>query len=107
MKKLVSETLNEFVDTTKKVFKGEQPTGLTIDDVDAKEFLVGIEHEKIHSSDLAVRRSLVFQNLSDNKKFYSELVKSGIVKDPATLNIYKKYFIDKDEPEEQELQSLK
>ena len=103
MKKLVAETLNEYlVPSEKEVFKGEKKTGLTIKDVDSKEFLVGLAVEKLHSSDIAVQKALVFQHLSNNPKFYSEGMKKGIFDEVEAINLYKKYFIDKEEPEETE-----
>jgi hypothetical protein len=103
MKKLVAETLNEYlIPTEREVFKGEKKTGLTIKDVDSKEFLVGLAVEKIHSSNIAVQKTLVMQRLSDNPKYYSEGMKKGIFDDVEAINLYKKYFIDKEEPEETE-----
>lgn len=104
MKKLVFETLNEYIDSMPKpVFKGERQTGLTIDDVDKKEFLVGMAVESEHSSNLAVQKSLVLQHLAQNPKYYSEGMKDGIFTDPAAINVYKKYFIDKEDTEDKQL----
>jgi hypothetical protein len=100
MKKLVQETLNEFIDTNKKIFKGEKVPGITIDDVDKKEFLLGMAIEAEHSSDLAVQKDLVLQHLAKNPKYYSKYIKDGFTKEVAAINLYKKYFIDKEEPEE-------
>jgi len=102
MKKIVFETLNEYVDNMyKPVIKGEKQTGLTIDDVDPKEFLVGMAVEAEHSSDIAVQRALVLQHLSQNPKYYSEGMKDGIFTDPKAINVYKKYFIDKKKEEKE------
>jgi len=102
MKKLVYESLNEFLNEAEDVFKGQIDTGLTAADVDQKEFLVGLAVEKIHSDNMAVQKELVLQNLAENPKFYSEGMKKGLFSDPASINIYKKYFIDKEEPEGEE-----
>jgi hypothetical protein len=99
MKKILNESLFEYLNE-KEVFKGHVETGLTIDDVDKKEFLIGLAVEKKHSKSLGVQRELVFQNLSSNPKFYSESIKKGLFDDIEVLNLYKKYFIDKDDPEE-------
>lgn len=85
------------------VLKDEKETGLKVSDVDPKEFLVGIAVEKEHSSNLAVCKTIAMQHLAENPKYYSEGMKKGIFDEPAAINIYKKYFIDKKEPEESEL----
>jgi hypothetical protein len=103
MKKLVSESLNEYMESEPKpVFKGEKLTGLTVDDVEPDEFLVGMAVEAMHSSDIVVQKSLVLQNLSQNPKFYSEGMKDGLFTDPKAINVYKKYFIDKKQEEKEE-----
>lgn len=107
MKKLVKESLYEYGEDPKPVFKGQIDTGLSIDDVDSKEFLVGMSVEKKrHSSSLAVQKTLVLQNLAKDPKHYSKMIKNGMVDDPAAINTYKKYFIDKEEPEETDLSNF-
>jgi hypothetical protein len=101
MKKLLYESLEEFLNEAEGVFKGQIDTGLTAEDVDQKEFLVGLAVEKIHSESLAVQKELALQNLAKNPKYYSEGMKKGLFSEPAAINTYKKYFIDKDEPEEE------
>lgn len=93
--KLVKESLQEFLN--EEVLKKEKEVGITVEDVDAKEFLVGIEVEKEHSSDLAVAKTIALQHLAENPKYYSEGMKKGIFDEPAAINIYKKYFINKEE----------
>jgi hypothetical protein len=105
MKRLVYESLNEFISAVAKdkdIIKGQKKIGLTVEDVDSKEFLVGMEVEKEHSSDLSVVETIVLQHLADNEKYYSEGMKKGIFEEPAAINLYKKYFIDKEEPEEKQ-----
>jgi len=108
MKKLLAESLQEFLAEEQEVFKGQIETGLTINDVDKKEFLVGLAVEKKkHSDNLAVQKELVIQNLAKNPKYYSEGMKKGMFDDPAAINLYKKYFIDKDEVKESLNEELK
>jgi len=106
MNKLVKESLQDFLQE-REVFKGQIDTGLTLDDVDKKEFLVGLAVEKKHSENLAVQKQLVLQNLDKNPKFYSEGMKKGMFDDVAAINIYKKYFIDKEEIKESLNEELK
>jgi|ADurb_Gel_01_Slu_FD_contig_123_18038_length_1698_multi_3_in_1_out_0_3 hypothetical protein len=97
MRKLVRESIY----IKEEAFKGEIETGLTIDDVDKKEFLVGLAIEKKkHSDNLAVQKALVIQNLAKNPKYYSEGMKKGMFDDVEAINLYKKYFIDKEEIKE-------
>lgn len=104
MKKLVAETLNEYlVPDEKEFFKGQVKTGLTVNDVDEKEFLVGMSVEKKHSTNIAVQRELVLQNLAKNPKYYSDGMKEGLFNEVESINLYKKYFIDKEEPNEEEV----
>ena len=100
MKKLVNESLHEFLNEEGEVFKDEVKTGLTAEDVDPKEFLVGLAVEKEHSGDIAVQRAIALQHLAENPKYYSEGMKKGIFDEVEAINTYKKYFIDKEEPEE-------
>lgn len=100
MKKLVTESLQEFLNEETEVIPGEVKTGISREDVDAKEYLVGLAVEKEHSSDMAVQKTLVLQHLSENPKYYSEGMKKGIFDEVEAINTYKKYFIDKEEPEQ-------
>jgi hypothetical protein len=102
MKKLVTESLQEFLNEEKEIITGEVKTGITREDVDPKEYLVGLAVEKEHSSDMAVQKTITLQHLAENPKYYSEGMKKGIFNEVEAINIYKKYFIDKEEPEEQE-----
>jgi hypothetical protein len=101
MRKLLAESLSDYLHE-REIFKGQVDTGLSLEDIDKKEFLVGLAVEKVHSENLAVQKQLVFQNLNKNPKYYSEGMKKGMFDDVAAINTYKKYFIDKEEPEEKE-----
>lgn len=102
MKKLVAESLSDYNKIFERdVIKGQIDTGLSVEDVDPKEFLVGLEVEKEHSKNLAVRKTIALQHLSENPKYYSEGMKKGIFDEPSAINIYKKYFIDKKEVEDE------
>ena len=108
MKKLVCENLKEFsgykfIDEHEELIPGGKGEGLQPEDVDPKEFLVGIAVEKEHSANLAVCKTIALQHLADNPKYYSEGMKKGIFDEPAAINVYKKYFIDKEEPNTEEI----
>ena len=100
MRKLVVESLDEYrkkqLNEEEPAFKGATDVGITAKDVDPKEFLVGLAVEKEHSSDIAVQETIALQHLSENPKYYSEGMKKGLFDEPAAINLYKKYFIDKE-----------
>ena len=96
MKKLVTESLQEFLNEEEPVIKGEVETGLTPKDVDPREYLVGIAVEAEHSEELPVQKTIALQHLAENPKYYSEGMKKGLFDEPAAINLYKKYFIDKE-----------
>ena len=101
MKKLVRESLYEELDIEKRqVFKKQKNYGITAKDVDPKELLVGLEVEKEHSDSLAVAETIALQHLAENPKYYSEGMKKGMFDEPAAMNVYKKYFINRDEVSE-------
>ena len=99
MKKLVTESLSDYLNEV-EIIKDAKDIGIQAEDADSREFLVGIEVEKEHSSDLAVRKTITLQHLSENPKYYSEGMKKGIFDEPAAINLYKKYFINKVKPEQ-------
>lgn len=108
MEKILAESLSEYKQMYEEseVIKGEQPVGIKAEDVDPKEFLVGIAVEKEHSKNLAVQKTIALQHLAENPKYYSEGMKKGIFDEPDAINIYKKYFIDKEKPEDIQNESL-
>jgi len=106
MRKILHESLQEFLNE-EEVIKGQVDVGITAEDVDPKEFLVGIEVEKEHSKDLSVAKTIALQHLAENPKYYSEGMKKGIFDEVAAINIYKKYFIDKEEITESINENLK
>lgn len=97
MKKLVQESLEEFKLYEAELLKGQIEPAVNYDDVDKKEFLLGMSIEKSHTTNIAAQKLLVLQNLGNDPKFYSENMKKGVYNDPHSINIYKKYFIDKEE----------
>jgi hypothetical protein len=102
MKKILAESLQEYkeLNEEKEVIKGEIKPGIKAQDVDPKEFLVGMAVEKEHSKDIAVQKTIAIQHLSQNPKYYSEGMKKGMFDEVEAINLYKKYFIDKEEIKE-------
>jgi|LakMenEpi03Aug12_release.lakeMendotaPanAssembly.Ray.scaffolds.fasta_scaffold3075398_1 hypothetical protein len=47
-------------------------------DVNAKEFAMGIKVEMEHTNDKSIAREIVLDHLSEDKKYYSKLIKAGL-----------------------------
>ena len=113
MKKFVPENLNEFngykfIDELNEadredLIPGGKGDDLEVEDVDPKEFLVGTAVEGEHSDDKAYAQEIALDHLAENPKYYSEGMKKGLFDEPKAINLYKKYFIDKDEIEDLDL----
>jgi hypothetical protein len=108
MKKIVTENLNEFngykfLDEREDVLAGGKGDGLSAADVDPKEFLVGTAVEMEHTKEKSIAQEIALDHLADNPKYYSEGMKKGIFDEPAAMNLYKKYFIDKQEIEDTDI----
>ena len=108
MKKFVTENLNEFngfkfLDEHEEILKGGKGDGLEPADVDPKEFLVGTAVEMEHTEEKAIAQEIALDHLAENPKYYSDGMKKGIFDEPKAMNLYKKYFIDKNEIETADL----
>lgn len=108
MKKLVCENLNEFsgykfIDEHEEIIPGGKGEGLDPKDVDPKEFLVGTAVELEHSDDKAIAQEIALDHLAENPKYYSEGMKKGLFDEPKAINLYKKYFIDKNKIEDSDI----
>lgn len=108
MKKFVCENLSEFngykfLDEHEEKLQGGKGDGLQPEDVDPKEFLVGTAVEFEHTNDKAIAQEIALDHLAENPKYYSEGMKKGIFDEPKAINLYKKYFIDKNEIEDSDL----
>ena len=111
MKKIVTENLNEFngykfvdsINEFKDMIPGGKGDGLDPADVDPKEFLVGTAVEMEHSDQKAIAQEIALDHLAENPKYYSEGMKMGLFDEPKAINLYKKYFIDKNEIEDEDL----
>lgn len=105
---LVAENLNEFngfkiLDEHEEVIPGGKGEGLKPEDVDPKEFLVGTAVEEEHSKDKAYAQEIALDHLAENPKYYSDGMKKGLFDEPKAINLYKKYFIDKEKIENLDL----
>ena len=104
MKKIVTENLNEFngyvfLNEREDLIPGGKGDGLESADVDPKEFLVGTAVEMEHTDQKGIAQEIALDHLAENPKYYSEGMKKGLFDEPKAMNLYKKYFIDKNEIE--------
>jgi len=58
-------------------------------DVDQNELKVGIAVEMEHTSDAEAAKEIALDHLTENPKYYSDLIKSGIVDEPKALDLAK------------------
>ncbi len=65
-------------------------------DFDYRELEIGIAVEKEHTNNKKIAREIALDHLAENPIYYSNLVKKGIVDEKEAIEIYKKYYGDKD-----------
>lgn len=71
-----------------------------INDVNINELLVGIGVEMEHTKDLNISASIAVDHLTENEKYYSILIKSGLVDEEKAILLGKKYLnVGEDDPE--------
>ena len=63
---------------------------LDIKKVDIAELLTGIAVEKEHHPTINNRVSIALDHLAENAKYYTILIKSGLVDEPKAIAIYNK-----------------
>ncbi len=63
-----------------------------INQVDRNELVVGVTVELEHGHELNRAMSIAVDHLTENKKYYSILVKAGLVDEPKALELAKKYL---------------
>jgi hypothetical protein len=86
MKKLVCESLAEFSNLDGK------GKNLIPSDVNHKQLEIGIKVEKEHSSDKMIATRIALDHLAENPEYYTELVQSGLVDEPAAIKKYIEFF---------------
>ena len=107
MKNVLAESLEEFrLNETKDQLVGGKGDGLEAKDVDPREFLVGTAVEYEHSKKKSIAQEIALDHLAENPKYYSEGMEKGIFDEPAAMNVYKKYFIDDQEIDDEDVTSM-
>jgi hypothetical protein len=74
----------------KNKLKGGKGDRLTPKDVDNKELRVGKKVEHEHSNDKEKQQEVALDHLAEDPKYYSKLVKSGLVDEKPALKLAKK-----------------
>lgn len=77
--------------TYKEFINGGKGSGKDFDDLDSDELTVGIEVEMEHTLSRDIAREIASDHLAENPKYYSNLIKKGIVDEPSALRIAKDY----------------
>jgi len=91
---------NEFINSFQYTNDGIGKNTL-INDVDKNELLVGIGVEMEHTNDLNQSASIAIDHLTENNKYYSILIKSGLVDEKKALELGDKFLnIVNDMPED-------
>lgn len=67
------------------------------EDFDKKELIVGIYVEREHTSDPKTAIEISIDHLSENPKYYTDLVNSGIVDEKKAIEAAKRFGMIKDE----------
>lgn len=75
-------------------------------DVDQRELAVGMQVEKEHVTDEDGAREIALDHLTENPKYYSELIAAGLVDEQGALDTYKKLFGSNDNMTEQKLRGI-
>ena len=65
------------------------------EDVDKNELAVGIEVEMEHTSDKETAKEIALDHLTEKPKYYSLLIKAGIVDEKSALELAKKLGVGK------------
>lgn len=83
------ETFEEFISTRADVISGGKGDKIQAEDVNQNELKVGIAVELEHTRNEETAKEIAIDHLTENPKYYSELVQSGIVDEPEAIKLAK------------------
>jgi hypothetical protein len=83
---LVNESLDSYI-YEMKGGKGEHTNS---DDVNADELTVGVATEMEHTDDASIAKDIAMDHLTEDPKYYTKLIKAGLVDEPEALRLYRK-----------------
>lgn len=83
------KTFEEFINTRADVVSGGKGDGTQTDEVDPKELQVGVAVELEHTGNEETAKEIAIDHLTENPKYYTKLIKSGIVDEPEAIKLAK------------------
>lgn len=89
MKKRIIKTFEEYINTRVDSVSGGKGDKTKVEDVDQNELKVGIAVEMEHTGNEETAKEIAIDHLTENPKYYTELVKSGIVDEPEAIKLAK------------------
>jgi len=92
--KLLSESLNSFINERKDILKGGEGDNLNPKDVNQKQLKIGIKVEREHSDELEIKQEIALDHLAEDPMYYSTLIESGLVDEEDAIELYIKFYGD-------------
>lgn len=89
MQKRIIKTFEDFISTRADVVPGGKGDKTQVEDVDQNELKVGVAVEMEHTGNEETAKEIAIDHLTENPKYYSDLVKSGIVDEPEAIKLAK------------------
>jgi hypothetical protein len=86
---------NNLLEQREDIIPGGKGDKAKITDFDKKQILIGIAVEMEHTNDKKKSLEISLDHLSENPKYYSDLVESGIVDEKEALDLYDKFYGNK------------
>jgi len=83
--------LSQIIQKYKATIPGGKGNDTKIDSVDKKELAVGIAVEMEHTDDIIKAAEISIDHLTENEKYYTELIASGIVDEKKAIELAKQF----------------
>ncbi len=91
--KLVSESIENLYDfNVLENLIGGKGDKTTSKDVSKKQLEIGIAVEREHSSSKKIDKEIALDHLTENPRYYSDLIEKGMVDEDKAIKIYIKHF---------------
>jgi hypothetical protein len=92
MKQLVAESIERYILNEEEKLKDGKGDKTKKKDVCPKELSIGKMVEKEHSSDSKTEEEIALDHLTENPKYYSQLVEKGMVDELPAIRKYVEHF---------------
>jgi len=83
---LVKESLDSYI----YEMRGGKGEHTEFDEVDDNELEVGVAVEYEHTDDFNIGAEIAKDHLTEDPKYYTKLIKAGLVDEPEALRLYRK-----------------